>query len=223
MCFCKTRAGVHCSQDNNTQFGGIMKRAIIVGANGTIGKFVRELLEPHYEIIAAGRNSGDYQVDITDPKSIKAFFEKVGPFDALVNVAGDLAFAPLSELNIDHWNVGINSKFMGQVNLVQIGKNYINAGGSFTLTTGVLSYDYIAAGVAATAINRAIEGFAQAAATEIGNGIRINVVAPDMLEASSEKYGAFFPGHIGVPGCRVAQSYKRSVMGVETGKVYKVT
>lgn len=200
-----------------------MKRAIIVGANGTIGKFVREFLEPHYEIVAAGRNSGDYRVDITDPKSIKAFFEKVGKFDALVSVAGDVAFAPLAQLNEDHWNVGFKSKFMGQVNLIQIGKEFINEGGSFTLTSGILSESYIAAGTSATAINRALEGFAQAAATEIGKGIRINVVSPGMLEASAEAYGPFFPGHIGVPGCRVAQSYKRSVIGVETGRVFKVT
>lgn len=200
-----------------------MKRVIIVGANGTIGKFVTEFLEPHYEIIAAGRNSGDHRVDITDPKSIKAFFEKVGPFDALVSVAGDVAFAPLAELNEDHWNTGFKSKFMGQVNLVQIGKDYISQGGSFTLTSGILSEAYIAAGTSATSINRALEGFAQAAATEIGKGIRINVVSPGMLEASAEAYGAFFPGHIGLPGCRVAQSYKRSVMGVETGRVFKVS
>ncbi len=198
-------------------------KVIIVGANGTIGKFVQEFLEKDNEIITAGRNSGDHRVDITDPKSIKAFFEKVGKFDALVSVAGDVAFAPLAQLTEDHWNTGFKSKFMGQVNLVQIGKDYINEKGSFTLTSGILSEAYIAAGTSATAINRALEGFAQAAATEIGHGIRINVVSPGMLEASAEAYGSFFPGHIGVPGCRVAQSYKRSVMGVETGRVFKVT
>ncbi len=198
-------------------------KVIIVGANGTIGKFVQEFLEKDNEIIKAGRKSGDHRVDITDPKSIKAFFEKVGPFDALVSVAGDVAFAPLAQLNEDHWNVGFKSKFMGQVNLVQIGKDYIRDGGSFTLTSGILSEAYVAAGTSATSINRALEGFAQSAATEIGKGIRINVVSPGMLEASAEAYGAFFPGHIGVPGCRVAQSYKRSVMGVETGRVFKVT
>lgn len=32
---------------------------------------------------------------------------------------------------------------MGQVNLVLIGLNYINKGGSFTLTSGVVSHDPI--------------------------------------------------------------------------------
>ena len=199
-----------------------MKRIVIIGAHGTIGTRVQEFLKEGNEIITVGKTSGQYQVDIADPASIRNLFEKIGKFDALVSATGDVAFAPLSALNQDQWDASYKSKFMGQVNLVMIGKDFIKDGGSFTLTTGVLSYEYVAAGVVATTINRAVEGFVQAAATEIGRGIRINAVAPGMLEASAEKYGAFFPGHIGVPGCRVAQSYKKSVLGVETGRIYKV-
>ncbi|HXH76177.1 MAG TPA: short chain dehydrogenase [Bacteriovoracaceae bacterium] len=197
-------------------------KIIIVGGNGTIGTVVRKFLEKDGHIISVGRNSGQYQVDMTDPKSIKALFEKTGKFDALVVAAGDVAFAPLAQLTTDHWETGIRSKFMGQVNLVQIGQEYINDKGSITLTSGILTNAFIAAGTSATSINRAIEGFAQAAATEIGRGIRINVVSPGMLEESAEAYGPFFPGHIPVPSCRVAQSYRRSVMGVETGKIFQV-
>lgn len=196
-------------------------KVVIIGANGTIGKHVQEKLAGH-QIVKVGKSSGDYQVDMTDANSVRALFERIGKFDALVAVAGDVAFAPLAQLTSDHWETGIRSKFLGQVNLVQIGKDYINDNGSFTLTSGILSDSYIAAGTSATAINRAIEGFVQAAAAEIGRGIRINIVSPGMLEDSAEAYGPFFPGHIGVPGCRVAQSYKKSVLGIETGKIYKV-
>lgn len=197
-------------------------KIVIIGANGTIGKHVQVALAGH-EIVKVGKSSGDFQVDISDEKSVKSLFEKIGKFDALVSVTGDIAFAPLEHLNHDHFEVGIRSKFLGQVNLVQVGKNYINDGGSFTLTSGVLTDNYIAAGTAATAINRAIEGFAQSAAAEIGKNIRINIVSPGMLEDSAEAYGPFFPGHIGVAGSKVAQSYKKSVMGIETGKIFQVT
>lgn len=211
------------SSDGHTTYQEIhMKKIIVIGASGTIGKRVLEFLEPGNEVIKVGKTSGEHQVDISSPASIRSLFEKIGKFDALVSATGDVAFAPFDQINADHWDMSYHSKFMGQVNLVMIGKEFINDGGSFTLTSGILSYDYIAAGTIATSINRAVEGFAQAAANEIGKGIRINVVAPEMLEDSAEKYGAFFPGHIGVPGCRVAQSYKKSVMGIETGRVYKV-
>lgn len=196
-------------------------KIVIVGATGTIGKRVVEFLKEDHEIISVGKRTGDFQVDIADPKSVRGLFEKIGRFDALVSAAGDVAFAPLKDLTLDHWETGIRSKFLGQVNLVQIGKEFISDGGSFTLTSGVLSQTFIAAGTSATAINRAVEGFAQAAAFEIGRGIRLNVVSPDMLEDSKEAYGAFFPGHYGVAGCRVAQAYLKSVLGIESGKVYK--
>lgn len=196
-------------------------KIVIVGATGTIGKRVTEFLSEGHEVITVGKRTGQYQADIADAKSVRALFEKIGKFDALVSATGDVAFVPFKDLNADHWEVGIRSKFLGQVNLVQIGKEFINDGGSFTLTSGILSSTFIAAGTSATAINRAVEGFVQAAAFEIGRGIRINVVSPDMLEDSKEAYGAFFPGHYGVAGCRVAQAYKKSVLGIETGKVYK--
>lgn len=196
-------------------------KIVIIGANGTIGKRVVEFLKDGHEIITVGKTSGEHQVDISDEKSVRALFEKIGKFDALISAAGDVAFAPLKDLNSDHWELGIRSKFLGQVNLVQIGLENINDGGSFTLTSGILSQSFIAWGTSATAINRAVEGFAQAAAAEIGRGIRINVVSPDMLEDSKAAYGAFFPGHYGVPGCRVAQAYLKSVLGIETGKIYK--
>ena len=197
-------------------------KIVLVGANGTIGKKILEALGPGHEIIKVGRSSGDLHADIADAKSVRALFEKIGKFDALVNASGDIAFAPFSELNQKHWETGFNSKLMGQVNLVTIGKDFITDGGSFTLTSGVLSSQYIAYGTSATAINRAVEGFAQAAASEIGRGIRINVVSPGMLQESEGAYGAYFPGHLPVPGAKVAQYFKRSVLGVETGKIYEV-
>ncbi|WPU66590.1 short chain dehydrogenase [Peredibacter starrii] len=196
-------------------------KIVIVGATGTIGKRVTEFLSEGHEVITVGKTSGQFQVDIADPKSIRALFEKIGKFDALVSTTGDVAFVPLKDLTNDHWEVGIRNKFLGQVNLVQIGKEYINEGGSFTLTSGILSQTFIAAGTSATSINRAVEGFAQAAAAEIGRGIRINVVSPDLLEDSKAAFGSFFPGHYGVIGCRVAQAYMKSVLGIETGRIYK--
>lgn len=196
-------------------------KIVIIGANGTIGKNVVTALGNEHQIIKVGRNSGDFHADITDTKSLKTLFEKIGKFDALVNASGDVAFAPFKDLNQDHWETGTRSKFLGQVNLVTIGKDYINDGGSFTLVSGILSTDYIAYGTSATAINRAVEGFAQAAAAEIGRGIRINVVSPAMLLESKEAYGAFFPGHIPVPGEKVAQYFKRSVLGIESGMVFR--
>jgi hypothetical protein len=52
--------------------------------------------------------------------------------------------------------------------------------------------------------------------------LRINVVSPTILKESEAKFGPLFPGAIPVEGWRVAQAYKRAILGVQTGRVYKV-
>ena len=89
---------------------------------------------------------------------------------------------------------------------------------SLFLRRGQLS---IRAGVAATTVNRAIEGFVMAAAVELPKGLRINVISPTVLTESEKVYGPFFPGFISVEGAKVAQAYKRSILGVQTGQVLK--
>ncbi|MCO4793692.1 MAG: short chain dehydrogenase [Bacteriovoracaceae bacterium] len=196
-------------------------KVLVFGATGTIGTKVSDLLSENHEVIKVGKTRGDYQADISSLDSLKALFEKTGKVDAIISTTGDITFAPVNDLTKEQWDVGYNSKFLGQVNLVQFGKKFLNEGGSITLTTGILSEKFIMAGASATAINRAVEGYAQAAASELSD-VRINVVSPTLLEESTDIYGDFFPGFIPVPGNKVAYSYKRSVEGIETGKIYTV-
>jgi hypothetical protein len=62
---------------------------------------------------------------------------------------------------------GILGKTLPQVNLVLEGFDYINDGGSFTLTSGVLNRDPIPGGSCAAAANGALDGFVKAAAVDM--------------------------------------------------------
>ena len=196
-------------------------KIIIIGATGTIGKHVVKALETNNEIVKAGSKSGDKTVDITNLDSIKRFFDAAGPFDALVSTTGDAHFGPLSEMTDAQFRVGLNSKLMGQINLVLIGQHYIKPKGSFTLTSGSLSDDPVVLGASVSAINGALNSFVHAAAIELQQGVRINTVSPGVVEASPG-YFPFFPGQIPVSMHRVAQAYVKSVLGAQTGQVYKV-
>ncbi|HTH83224.1 MAG TPA: short chain dehydrogenase [Mucilaginibacter sp.] len=196
-------------------------KIIIVGATGTIGKHVTTALQKDHEIIKAGSKSGDLQVDISSPVSIENFFKQAGKFDALISASGDAHFGPLHALTDTDFRKGVDSKFMGQVNLVLIGQHYINPKGSFTLTSGSLAIDPIAYGSAVTAINAAIDGFVRSAAFELENGVRINSVAPDVVE-DSPAYFPYFPGHIPVKMDKVTQGYVKSVLGNQTGQNYLI-
>ena len=75
-----------------------MKIAII-GASGTIGRKVAAYFRETHTVLTAGRKSGDLRVDISDPDSIRAFFNKAGSLDALVCIAGEAKWAPFRELS----------------------------------------------------------------------------------------------------------------------------
>jgi len=196
-------------------------KIILVGATGTIGKHIASALEKDHKVIKAGSKSGDVQVNISDPDSIKAMFEKTGPFDALICAAGDGHFGPLEKMTDADFRVSVNSKLMGQVNLVLIGQHYINPNGSFTLTSGSLAEDPVPLGASLSAVNGAIDGFVRGAAIELKNGVRINNVAPGVAE-ESPNYFPFFPGHEPVSMHRITLAYVRSVLGAQTGKTYQV-
>jgi NAD(P)-dependent dehydrogenase (short-subunit alcohol dehydrogenase family) len=196
-------------------------KIIIVGATGTLGKHVTAALEKEHEIIKAGSKSGDITVDITSTDSIENFFKQTGPFDALVSITGKGYFGPLDTMTDIDFRVGINSKLMGQINLVLTGQHYINPKGSFTLTSGILSEDPIVLGANLSAVNGAIEAFVRAAAIELANNVRINAVSPGVVE-DSPGFFPYFQGHIPVTMERVTQTYIKSVLGALTGQVLKV-
>jgi NAD(P)-dependent dehydrogenase (short-subunit alcohol dehydrogenase family) len=204
------------------QNGAFMK-IILIGANGTIGELVQTAMAgAGHEIVKVGRKSGDFQVDIESRESIRQLYQAVGSFDAVAVAAGEVVFAPLSQLTAENWQFSLGSKLMGQISLVQEAIPFIKERGSFTLVSGVLNDEPIFASAAAAAISGALEGFARAAAVERPKGLRINVVSPTILKESEAQFGPFFPGVIPVEGWRVAQAYKRAILGVQTGRVYKV-
>jgi len=196
-------------------------KIIIVGANGTIGKKVAAGLAGQHEIIRAGLNSGDIQVDITSAASIRAMFEKAGPFDALISTAGNAHFGLLKEMTEEHFKTGLHHKLLGQVNLVLIGQHYINPKGSFTLTSGMMSVDPIRYGTNISAVNAALEGFVTGASIELENNVRINVVSPGIVEDSTHIHG-YFHGHVPVTMDKVVAAYIKSAEGALNGQILRV-
>jgi NAD(P)-dependent dehydrogenase (short-subunit alcohol dehydrogenase family) len=198
-------------------------KILLVGGTGTIGKRIYWRLQKQHEIITAGTKSGDVQVDMTSVSSIEEMFKKVGKVDALVVAAGGGPMAPFKDLTEEQFYEGIRNKMMGQINLALIGQKYINAGGSITLTSGILSEDPIAMGTILSTLNGAVNGFVVGAAGELlQQGIRINVVSPGIVEDSMEAIGAYFPGHNPVPMERVVNGYVKSIEGVRTGEIINV-
>ncbi|EPJ9229036.1 short chain dehydrogenase [Klebsiella oxytoca] len=197
-------------------------KIIVIGASGTVGHAVAQELNQRHEVIRVGRTQGDYQVDITSQQSVQSLFEKIGQVDAIVSATGNLFFGPLATMTDRDFNQGLQDKLLGQIRLALTGQHYLNDGGSITLISGIVAHEPIAQGVNATTVNAGLEGFVRAAACELPRGIRINLISPTVLTESAAAYDGFFPGFASVPAASVAQAYRRSVEGVQSGRIYRV-
>lgn len=197
-------------------------KILIVGGNGTIGSKVSAHFSKKHEVIIAGRNSGDVTLDMADSKSIKAMFEKIGKVDAIICTAGDAKWADFDTLTEKDFYIGIKSKLMGQVNIVRVGKEYMNPGGSFTLSSGILADHPVLMTTSAAMVGGAIHSFVKAVSLELKNNIRINVVSSGLVEDAIEHYEAYFPGHNPIPMKKVVNGFVKSVEGAGSGEIIRM-
>ena len=197
-------------------------KIIIVGATGAVGKTAVDALSVRHEVIRVGRTSGDVQMDIEDIDSIRAMYQQVGNVDAVVSAIGQVHFGAVHEMTSEQFMKGINQKVLPQVNLVLEGFDYVNDGGSFTVTSGVLNRDPIRGGSCAAAANGALDGFVRGAAVDMPRGIRINAVSPEVLEVCRAKYDGFFHGHEHVSNEAVGLAYSKAVEGCLSGQIFIV-
>ncbi|CAB3785050.1 short chain dehydrogenase [Paraburkholderia caffeinilytica] len=199
-----------------------MKKIVVIGATGMVGQAVSAALKARHEVIEVGATRGQYRVDSTDPASIERLFGEIGKVDGVVTATGKLHFGPLPEMSAEQFWIGLRDKLMGQINVVLGAQRFVNDGGSFTLTSGILGDEPIREGANATTVNLALEGFVRGAAIELPRGIRINVVSPTVLTEALDAYAPYFRGFEPVTAERAAQAYLRSVEGAQTGRVYRV-
>ncbi len=196
-------------------------RIIVVGGAGAVGRAAVAALSGRHEIVVAGRRSGSVRVDIRSADSVRAMYQEVGRFDAVVCAAGDAHLGPLDAMSEAEFGVGIESKLLGQVRLVLLGRALIADGGSFTLMSGYIFDDPIRGSSSYAAANGGVEGFVRAAALDLARGVRINAVSPGMAEDTAEQFGRFNPGRLPVPMRAISAAFARSVEGWRTGEIIR--
>ncbi|HEU4577869.1 MAG TPA: short chain dehydrogenase [Polyangiaceae bacterium] len=194
-------------------------RIIVIGGAGAVGRAAVSALAGRHEVIIASRRSGSARVDIRSADSIRALYEEVGRFDAVVCAAGDAHLGPFDTMSEAELAVGIQSKLLGQIRLVLLGRSLISDGGSFTLISGYIFDDPIRGSSSYAAANGGVEGFVRAAALDLGRGVRINAVSPGMAEATAEQFGRFNPGRLPVSMRTIGAAFARSVEGWRTGEI----
>jgi len=191
-------------------------KVIIVGASGRIGREVEKALVERHDLVRVGAHSGDVQCDFTDVESVRAMFDAVGEFDALVAVVGrDSAFKSFKDLGDDDYRYGFERKFLGQVRLLDHGQRTIGDHGSFVFTSGFLSHYPNPASIATGPLNAAVDTFVSNTAPLLPRGIRLNVVSPaPVVEPDQKRHGV-------VTAEETATFYVDALEGDMTGQVLR--
>lgn len=197
-------------------------KILIIGGNGTIGKKIVLHLANNHEIITAGRNSGDVQVDISSEESILQLFNTITNIDVCICTAASGFMDNFQTLTQEALYENMKGKLFGQINLVLIGQHYLNDNGSFILTSGIFA-DQPAKGVTGGGvISGALHSFVLSAALELQRGLKINVVSPGLVEDSAAAFGSFFPNLQPVSMEKIVNAYVSCAENETTSEIIRV-
>ena len=200
-----------------------MKKIIVVGATGKLGRVVVEGLRKDYEVIRAGRSGPDLKIDAFDFESVSDILASVGPFDGLVSCIGGTPFKTFEELTMDDFAAGLSTKCFSQLNLAKAAIPFLSENGSITLTSGIIGDEPIIAGSCAAAANGALNMCVSTLAAEYAGKLRINVVSPSIIENSVDHYGMLFDGFEPTSNESIIHAYRRTISAPITGRVMSLT
>ena len=193
-------------------------KIIVIGATGTIGAKVTQALAANgHEVVSVARSSREIRVNLDEPATVRAMFDKIRDADAVISCAGNAVFKPFAQLTDADYELGLRSKLMGQVSLARIAKDHLRDGGSITLTTGILAMHPTPGSVSVSMVNAGLEGFVRAAALELPRNLRINAVSPPWVKETMVKLG--MDPSPGLASADVAKAYVAAVEGSHQGKV----
>lgn len=173
------------------------QRILVVGGGSGIGYAVAEAcIADGANVTIASTNAGKLaeaakklgavataQIDVTDEKSVAAFFDKADAFDHLVTTAGDWGGprrVPLAEVDLEAARGLFAVRFWGAVMLAKYGAPKVKPNGSIVLTDGMIAHRPAKGSSISTAMAGAIEHLTRGLAVELAP-LRVNAVCPGLI------------------------------------------
>jgi nucleoside-diphosphate-sugar epimerase len=104
-----------------------LNRFLVIGGAGLLGAEVVKALGPG-QCVVASRHAGE-RVDIADPKSLSALFDRVGEVDGIVCTGGAARFKPWDRPTDCDWGFSLANKLIGQINVLRLGATTSAAAG----------------------------------------------------------------------------------------------
>jgi 2-hydroxycyclohexanecarboxyl-CoA dehydrogenase len=199
------------------------RRAVVTGGGGGIGRAISErfaaegaavvvaeidverTVETVEAIRAAGGEAQGLTVDVTDPDEVDRLAERAGAVDVLVNNVGHYLTRGNDFLDHgpDEWEAlhAVNFRHVLLCTRAFVDGMVERGRGSIVTVSSVEGFRAIPSRPVYGAYKAAVAGFTRSLAVDLGNsGVRVNAVAPDLVESLQVPYSRWVPpeqaGHI---------------------------
>ncbi|MFI6825825.1 SDR family oxidoreductase [Kribbella sp. NPDC050241] len=129
-----------------------------------------------------GTASGE-AVDLTDAAAVRAFFDRLDPFDHLIFTAGEpLTLLEVESMDLARARQAFQLRYFGALGAVSAAASKIRRGGSVVLTTGAAGDRPSPGWSVAASICGAMDSLVRALAVELAP-LRVNAVKPGVVRS----------------------------------------
>jgi 3-oxoacyl-[acyl-carrier protein] reductase len=164
-----------------------LNNILIIGSSGSIGsQLCPELERIGYNCIRTSRNISDNDsefLDLSDFNSIDALAKNLSELNGIIFLSGREPSENIESMTEEHLDLMINLHFKSVIWVIKKLKDKIINGG-FIITTSSVSSHKGSYDPAYSSLKSAIEGLTRTLVKDLSPHIRINSVAPGLIEGS---------------------------------------
>lgn len=190
--------------------GHVGRVALVTGAAGGLGASVVEALEAEgWEVAAATHREGPYAADLADPGAAEELVRRVaaafGRLDLLVSNAAAMAMAPVDRHPVDDWWHVVDVNLSAAFRLSRAAAPHLRAThGSIVYVSSEWGVTGWPDATAYSASKAGLIGLAKALARELAPAVRVNAIAPGVIDTPQLRVDA---DHAGLPLAEMKRRY----------------